>query len=481
MGTTASCDDEWIELKNVSEEVVSLAGWQLLDKNLNIKIIFEALDSIGPGEFYLLERTDDDSVPAVLADKIYSGALNNEEESLRLFDQNCNLIDEAVASPDWPAGNKDEKRTMERSEELSWHTYFDGGENEIFGTPRAENSVPPQTRYVPDDFPTIQAAIDAANSGDTIIVREGTYVEEVKVNKTLAIRSEKGAELTIVQGGGAGDVFAVTADNVEINGFVIKDGISGIKLFSSNNTISNNKINSNNFGVYAGENSQNNKIENNIISSNREKGIYLDYSSNNIITNNVISLNGMGESDQGIFMTSSFSNDISKNEISENANGIFLGGEATKNNIISENNIVLSKQMGIRFSYAMENTITKNNVGLNKRGIHFWCGGKNVIFLNNFIENEENFYWDCGSGSAPSFPNIWNSPEKRDYTFNTQSFTNYLGNHWSDYPGVDEKSGPEQDQPGSDGIGDTPYIGIHQWGTEVDEDNYPLMQPFENY
>jgi len=46
------------------------------------------------------------------------------------------------------------------------------------------------------------------------------------------------------------------------------------------------------------------------------------------------------------------------------------------------------------------------------------------------------------------------------------------GNYWSDYTGVDEKSGPNQDQPGSDGIGDTPYFidGYNQ-------DRYPLMYP----
>lgn len=44
------------------------------------------------------------------------------------------------------------------------------------------------------------------------------------------------------------------------------------------------------------------------------------------------------------------------------------------------------------------------------------------------------------------------------------------GNYWSDYSGVDEKSGPNQDLSGSDGIGDTPYV--------IDENNtdhYPLI------
>jgi len=35
------------------------------------------------------------------------------------------------------------------------------------------------TVYVPDDYPTIQVAVDAAGFGDTIIVRDGTYTENV--------------------------------------------------------------------------------------------------------------------------------------------------------------------------------------------------------------------------------------------------------------------------------------------------------------
>jgi pectin methylesterase-like acyl-CoA thioesterase len=57
----------------------------------------------------------------------------------------------------------------------------------------------PATIYVPDNYPTIQAAVDAASPGDTIIVRDGTYIENVDVTKSLVIRSENGADLAIVQ------------------------------------------------------------------------------------------------------------------------------------------------------------------------------------------------------------------------------------------------------------------------------------------
>ena len=46
--------------------------------------------------------------------------------------------------------------------------------------------------YVPDDYSTIQKAVNHAQPGDTIIVRDGTYVENVVINKPyLTIKSEK--------------------------------------------------------------------------------------------------------------------------------------------------------------------------------------------------------------------------------------------------------------------------------------------------
>jgi hypothetical protein len=140
MGSEESSADEWIELKNISTSTVELSGWQILDKAEQIKIVFQDNDSILANSFYLLERTDDNSVPGVSADKIYTGGLNNTNESLYLFNKNCELIDQAVANPDWPAGDNDEKRTMERGDDLVWHTYARDGIGSIMGTPREENS-----------------------------------------------------------------------------------------------------------------------------------------------------------------------------------------------------------------------------------------------------------------------------------------------------------------------------------------------------
>lgn len=142
MGSESSANDEWIELKNIGSNDFDISGWQLVDKDGQMKVIFGDNAKIKAKGFYLLERTDDASVSSVVADAIYSGALSDMDEALRLFDGECNLIDEAFAdigsSMNWPAGDKTTKKTMERnSDNPGWHTSEKSG-----GTPSKENSVP---------------------------------------------------------------------------------------------------------------------------------------------------------------------------------------------------------------------------------------------------------------------------------------------------------------------------------------------------
>jgi len=136
MGTAKSHNDEWIELKNLFHDPVDLGGWQLQNKNRGIKISLKPGSVVPAGGFYLLERTDDTSVPAVSADAIYTGNLANANEALYLFDAACGLQDSIVAALAWPAGDNANKRTMERTADLLWRTSVSPG-----GTPKQENSV----------------------------------------------------------------------------------------------------------------------------------------------------------------------------------------------------------------------------------------------------------------------------------------------------------------------------------------------------
>lgn len=129
MGTSNDANDEWIELYN-DGATQDLSGWTLvaLDGQPNISLS----GAIGAGEYFLMERTDDSTLPNVAADLIYSGALGNEGETLELRDSGGVLIDTVSGSEGWNiGGDNTSKLTLQRSG-TSWVT--------AEGTPNAGES-----------------------------------------------------------------------------------------------------------------------------------------------------------------------------------------------------------------------------------------------------------------------------------------------------------------------------------------------------
>lgn len=139
-GTTVSTADEWIELRNNQSVAIDLNGWTLnaTDGTPAIRLA----GTIPAGGLYLLERTDDGSVPGVGADLIYTGALGNGGEVLELRDAAGNLVDSVDA---WYAGDSATLASMERIDALApggagnWATATaDYGVG--LGTPKARNT-----------------------------------------------------------------------------------------------------------------------------------------------------------------------------------------------------------------------------------------------------------------------------------------------------------------------------------------------------
>jgi parallel beta-helix repeat protein len=149
--------------------------------------------------------------------------------------------------------------------------------------------------YPSADFTKIQDAVDAASSGDTIIVYPGTYSENVDVNKSLTIQSENGAETTFVQAANPDDdVFKVTADYVEINGFTVTGSTTWLKAGVMvekevvHCTLLNNVVSNNSLGICLGLYSSNNVLDGNTVMDNHWCGIEFHTSSHNTLRNNVI-------------------------------------------------------------------------------------------------------------------------------------------------------------------------------------------------
>ena len=192
-----------------------------------------------------------------------------------------------------------------------------------------------------------QWAVDNATAGDIIIVRDGIYVENVNVDKSLDIISENGSAECIVQAANPDDhVFEVLADYVTICGFTIKNATdyesAGVYLLSNNTYISNNIITKNNKGIYIREADNVTITENNISRNDIGSlgdGIYIFYTHNLTINNNYF-LNNSDEGIQCLFECRNIS--IVNNKIKNNGGrGIDMEGWTVRN-ISIINNIILS-------------------------------------------------------------------------------------------------------------------------------------------
>lgn len=76
------------------------------------------------------------------------------------------------------------------------------------------------------DTPTLQAAIDAAASGDTVLIHPGTYNEHCTIDaKTLVLQGKDGAEATSLDGEFGGRVLRVNGSEVMLSGLTIENGV----------------------------------------------------------------------------------------------------------------------------------------------------------------------------------------------------------------------------------------------------------------
>ena len=107
------------------------------------------------------------------------------------------------------------------------------------------------TLRVPSEYPTIQAAMAATVTGDTVLVADGTYTGPGNTNtwfnmRAITVRSENGAASCIIDCEGAGSAFLFSGEPPEsvVDGFTITNGLSfeggGIYMYyNSNPTILN--------------------------------------------------------------------------------------------------------------------------------------------------------------------------------------------------------------------------------------------------
>ena len=284
---------------------------------------------------------------------------------------------------------------------------------------RADGSIdPPDAPVSTVDNVTYILTDDITSDGNGIVIERDNILVD-------------GTSCTI-QGTGASESKGISLagrSNVTIKNLTIKQFYYGINLEdSSYNTITGNNITSNNCGVRLYYFSNYNILYGNRITNNSFVGVFLQIFPNH--------------------------NQVFYNEINENGNLGMWFWYSSFNNIWS-NNITANARTGVHlFSYSSNNTLYMNHIeGHSQYGLYNSgnCFG-NTIYHNNFINNT----YQASSGAINNWDDGYPSG----------------GNYWSDYLGVDLYSGPFQNETGSDGIGDTPYVI-----DENNKDHYPLMNP----
>jgi len=259
---------------------------------------------------------------------------------------------------------------------------------------------------VPGDALTIQAGIISASNGDTVLVADGTYYENIDfLGKAIIVTSVNGPATTTIDGGGVD--WVVTFKRYEgrdsvIEGFTITNGTGGIEArgFSSSvvtsptirdNIISNSTIRQGIYGFRSDPLIEGNIITGNMAGSNGG-GIKLDFS-DGVIRHNEITGNSNTSSGGGIF-TNGSRTEISGNLINDNsasqAGGIlvYTGQGLLVNNEVSGNHAA-TYGGGIYVSSAnhaevRDNIITGNTCDYQGGGI-YTDGGWNIRIVGNRI------------------------------------------------------------------------------------------------
>jgi len=338
----------------------------------------------------------------------------------------------------------------------------------------------PKTIVVPEDYLSIQEAIDNASAGDTVYVKRGTYYapydQVIVIDKSLSLIGED-PKNTIIDGINKGEypmghyvmtwnAITIYASNVTITGFTIKNCNTAISVDEHSSPtgikIIGNNILNNHIPINVGSGSDFLISGNNI--GDNDAGV------GNSASNGVISENSI----TGLGVWGCRNVTIRENNIT--GYGLYAGGLSLldSNNIyVYENNITDNLEFGIRFERGCNNTeVYSNNIIRNEVGVLLdnfvfvsfsQVGSGNRVYSNNLIENAQNAF------------------VKHTYPYNISMIDNAIGNgtdvvlwdngkvgnYWSDY----HSKYPNASEVDGSGIGDTPYV-IDANNT----DHYPLMR-----
>ena len=266
---------------------------------------------------------------------------------------------------------------------------------------------------------SIQAAINRANPGDTVLVQSGVYRESLNITRPIIL---EGKGHPLLDGSAIDSAITLRADGTRVSGFDIRTmRQTGIHVLSLNNIIEDNTISGCLDGIRLDRSGSNSIARNDI--NNNTNGITLYTSEENIIENNNIRDNNINEeSDCGIFLVYSTSNIIRKNDLMNNGD-CSISLRCSSNNTITGNNVTQNDWYGIALSESSNtNLIADNNASSNKNaGIYLDSSRQNLIRGNKAEHNANGIYLSYDSND--------NILEENNVSYNQKGLN--LANHSS--------------------------------------------------